>query len=79
MSEPVIHLEGLDVRVGRRSTLSVGMLRVGRGELVGVLGPNGAGKSTLLRCLLGMQDGVAGRVEVLGVPVNGRRAGPMAA
>ena len=79
MSTPMIHLEALGVRTGRRTTLSVETLRIDRGELVGVLGPNGAGKSTLLRCLLGMQDGVAGRIEVLGRAVEAGRAGALAA
>ncbi len=36
------------------------------GELVNVLGPNGAGKSTLFRCLLGLEEGYSGTVEVDG-------------
>ncbi|NLF31142.1 MAG: ABC transporter ATP-binding protein [Planctomycetes bacterium] len=75
MTEAAIQLQTLCVRPGRRVTLSVEALRIGRGERVGVLGPNGAGKSTLLRCLLGMQAGVRGGVEVLGRPLNARAGG----
>lgn len=49
-------------------------LRVARGELVGVVGPSGSGKTTLLRLLTAHAARYAGRVEVLGRPVAGRRA-----
>ncbi|MCK0111166.1 metal ABC transporter ATP-binding protein [Ornithinimicrobium sp. F0845] len=44
-------------------------LTIAPGEVVALLGPNGSGKSTLVRGLLGLNDHVAGRVEVLGTPL----------
>src|SRR6266851_427805 len=49
---PVIELEGLGVRFGKRDILKD--LRVSlSGRTIGLLGPNGAGKSTLIQTLLG--------------------------
>jgi len=42
-------------------------------ELVAVIGPNGSGKSTLLRCLSGLAEPGAGRVELHGRPIQGFR------
>lgn len=70
MSDAAIHLENLGVRAGRRTILSVDMLKVRRGEFLGVLGPNGAGKTTLLRCCLGMMRGYSGQVRVFGREVR---------
>jgi ABC-2 type transport system ATP-binding protein len=38
--------------------------------VTGLLGPSGCGKTTLLRCLVGVQRGITGRVEVLGLPAG---------
>ncbi|MFC3860431.1 ABC transporter ATP-binding protein [Deinococcus antarcticus] len=41
------------------------------GRFSAIIGPNGAGKSTLLRALLGLSPVKAGRVELLGRPLDG--------
>jgi phosphonate transport system ATP-binding protein len=46
-------------------------LHIERGETVSLLGPSGAGKSTLLRCVNGLVQPTAGRVEVDGLAVDG--------
>lgn len=79
MNPVAADLDGLGVRAGRRTLLSVERLRVGGGELLGLLGPNGAGKSTLLRCLLGLQGRVSGRAIVLGQEWAALGAGARAA
>jgi iron complex transport system ATP-binding protein len=43
---------------------------VDQGEFLAVIGPNGAGKSTLLRCLDGIIEPTAGRVEIDGRAVR---------
>ncbi|MDE1898127.1 MAG: ABC transporter ATP-binding protein [Xanthomonadaceae bacterium] len=43
---------------------------VPEGRVVGLLGRNGAGKTTLLRCVLGLSPLDAGRIEVLGEPMD---------
>jgi ABC-2 type transport system ATP-binding protein len=42
------------------------------GSITGFIGANGAGKSTTLRCVLGLIRADAGRVEMLGRPLDAR-------
>lgn len=55
-----------------RRTLAVDdvTLNVGDGEIVGLLGPNGAGKTTVLRCITGIVQMTAGRVEIDGLDLQ---------
>lgn len=63
--DPVIELEGLEVRFGGRPILK--KLRASlTGRSIGLLGPNGAGKSTLLNTLLGFHAPFSGTARVLG-------------
>ncbi len=62
---PVISLEGLTVRLGRRVILDDLRAEL-TGRAVGLLGPNGAGKTTLLRSLLGFFPAAGGCARVLG-------------
>ncbi len=73
-----IEIERLRVVRGRRTLLSVERLAVAPGEVLTVLGPNGAGKSTLLKCLNGLVRPTSGSVRVLGLPVSGPGAAPLA-
>ena len=47
-------------------------LQVERGEFVSVVGPSGGGKTTLLRCIGGLIEPDAGRIEVGGRPADRR-------
>ncbi|SKA82027.1 manganese/iron transport system ATP-binding protein [Paucidesulfovibrio gracilis DSM 16080] len=71
---PVLILEDVAAAYGRHVAMRGVSLRLRRGEFLGVIGPNGAGKTTLLTVLNGLGRIVAGRVEVLGIPVTGRTA-----
>jgi ABC-2 type transport system ATP-binding protein len=67
---PVVELENLKVRLGRREILKGITCRLGvsgTGKAVGLLGPNGAGKSTLIQTLLGFLRPSAGRARILGL------------
>ena len=67
---PVVELENLTVRLGRREILHGISCRLGvsgTGKAVGLLGPNGAGKSTLILTLLGFLKPSAGRARILGL------------
>src|SRR5271154_4538403 len=62
---PVIELQGLSVRFGRREILKALSCSL-RGRAIGLLGPNGAGKSTLINTLLGFNKPSSGSARVLG-------------
>src|SRR5688572_32895033 len=67
---PVVELENLKVKLGRREILHGITCRLGvsgTGKAVGLLGPNGAGKSTLILTLLGFHRPSAGRARILAV------------
>jgi len=67
---PVISLSGVGVKLHRATILREVNLSVGAGEFWGIAGPNGAGKSTLVRLLNGLIPPSAGRVQVLGKPLE---------
>ena len=65
MMDPVIELDGLEVRLGSRTVLK-GLKASLTGRSIGLLGPNGAGKSTLLNTLLGFYKPSAGTARIFG-------------
>jgi ABC-2 type transport system ATP-binding protein len=69
MTQAVIELDNLKVRLGRREILRGITCRLGvsgAGKAIGLLGPNGAGKSTLILTLLGFHKPASGEARVLG-------------
>jgi putative spermidine/putrescine transport system ATP-binding protein len=75
-----VDLTGLVRSYGPIHALDDFSLRLAPGELVALLGPSGCGKTTALRCLAGLEDPDAGRIEVDGkdvtsVPTNKRDFG----
>src|SRR6478736_8491889 len=62
---PVIELDGLEVRFGDRAILK-GLKASLTERAIGLLGPNGAGKSTLINTLLGFHQPSSGTARVLG-------------
>ncbi len=69
MTAPILTTQGLTHAYGDIVALSDVALDVPPGT-VGLVGANGAGKTTLLKIMLGILEPVAGRVEVLGFPVD---------
>jgi ABC-2 type transport system ATP-binding protein len=65
-------VDARDVRVDRggRAVLHGLSFRIERGRITGLLGPSGGGKSTLLRAVVGVQSGVRGSLQVLGLPAG---------
>jgi ABC-2 type transport system ATP-binding protein len=63
--QPVIEINGLSVRLGRREILRDLQTSLSA-RSVGLLGPNGAGKSTLIQTLLGFCPATAGTAAILG-------------
>jgi ABC-2 type transport system ATP-binding protein len=62
---PVIELDGLGVRFGKRDILSDLKCSLS-GRSIGLLGPNGAGKSTLINTLLGFYRPSSGTARIFG-------------
>jgi ABC-2 type transport system ATP-binding protein len=62
---PVIELDGLEVRLGRRTILR-GLDGALTGRCLGLLGPNGAGKTTLIHTLLGFHPPSSGTARIFG-------------
>jgi iron complex transport system ATP-binding protein len=74
---PILAVEGLRFAYAGGPEVLTGVdLTAARGELLCILGPNGSGKSTLLKCLLGLLEPAAGKVELAGKPR--RRYGALA-
>ncbi|WP_377269938.1 ABC transporter ATP-binding protein [Peterkaempfera sp. SMS 1(5)a] len=65
-----VRADGLTVVRGGRTALDGLGFTVARSTVTGLLGPSGSGKSTLMRALVGVQGGVSGTVEVLGLPAG---------
>jgi ABC-2 type transport system ATP-binding protein len=67
--DPVIELDGLEVRLGSRTILKK-LNATLTGRSIGLLGPNGAGKSTLINTLLGFYKPSAGTARIFGRDVH---------
>jgi len=71
MSEPIVALRALGVRIGDTPILRNLTLSLGGGEVVGLIGSNGSGKTTLLRVVATLLPPSRGSGEVLGAPLDG--------
>jgi branched-chain amino acid transport system ATP-binding protein len=74
MTQPLLSVEGLDVRYGPSQALFGVSFDVLPGTVLAVLGVNGAGKSTLARSISGLVPPVAGRVTFDGKDITGLQA-----
>jgi ABC-2 type transport system ATP-binding protein len=69
-AKTAIRAEGVTCRFGPFTAVDNVSLSIGAGEIFGFLGPNGAGKTTFIRVLCGLQEPIAGNVEVAGIDVR---------
>jgi Cu-processing system ATP-binding protein len=67
----VVEASGVTKRFGKLEVLRGVDLEVPPGRITGLVGPNASGKSTFIKALLGLVRPDAGRLIVLGQPVNG--------
>src|SRR5437867_13362776 len=69
----MLTLADVDVFVQASHILRSVSLEVGARDVVCLVGRNGAGKTTTLRTIMGYLRPRAGRVELRGRPIHGRR------
>jgi len=67
MTEPLITVTGLSMGWGEVVLLKDSSFVVERGDVFAILGTSGCGKSTLLRYLIGLDQALAGTIEIAGV------------
>jgi len=72
-ADPLLEVDGLEVRYGAVPAVRGVDLEVQRGEIVGVIGPNGAGKSTTLLAVMGAVAAARGDIRLEGRSIAGRR------
>ena len=51
MAAPILRIENVSKRYGKKDVLKGASLEVNKGDLKILIGPSGAGKSTLLQCI----------------------------
>ncbi|MBQ6586951.1 MAG: ABC transporter ATP-binding protein [Coriobacteriales bacterium] len=66
-----IDVQNLSFAYGKHQVLYDISFQIPDGCLVNVLGPNGVGKSTLFKCILGLNAGYKGRIQVNGKDLKG--------
>ena len=68
-AEIAVQLDGVTVRLGKRTVLNDINVEFKLGDITGILGPNGAGKTNLLHTITGLRRLQSGRATVLGQPI----------
>ena len=67
---PVLSIEGLTKRYGRRAVVDDLTVELPAGVVAGFIGPNGAGKTTTMAMILGLVRPTGGQGTVLGEPLR---------
>ncbi len=70
MAAPAVSVRGIVNQFGDHRVHDGLDLEVRRSEILSIVGGSGSGKSVLLRSMLGLQVPRAGRIEVLGMPIE---------
>ena len=76
---PKIALKGLRKRFGAKHVLNGVDLNIRAGESMVIIGGSGTGKSVMIKCILGLIQADAGRIEVDGVDVTHLKGRALAA
>jgi len=66
----LIKASGLTFSYGGTPILLDVSLTIREGDFLAIIGPNGSGKTTLVKVLLGLLRPSAGRVEIMGLPLD---------
>ena len=70
MSEPVLSVRNMTVKLGHLTILQNVNMDVEKGDVVGIVGPNGGGKTTLLNAVLGNIPLTSGEVFLFGKKIE---------
>ncbi len=70
MTDTMLQISDLTVRLAGKHVLERFSLAVGSGEQVLVTAPSGTGKTTLLRCILGFLSPQNGTIALQGMPID---------
>jgi len=71
--EPLLRLDGLEVRYGDTEAVHGLDLEAREGEVLGLIGPDGAGKTSTLRVLAGLLRPSGGGAHAFGLPIWAHR------
>ncbi len=74
MTEPLLHVSGLQRRFGGLRAVDGLSLDIHPGEIVGLLGPNGSGKTTAINLISGVIAPDHGSIRLEGVELAGKPA-----
>ena len=69
----MLTIDALEAGYGEARVLRGLDLTVGQGEILALLGRNGMGKTTLMRAIMGLLPVRAGRIDVAGQDITGRK------
>jgi ABC-type sugar transport system ATPase subunit len=75
MDEPAISLKHISMLFPGVRALDDVNVDIRKGEIHAIIGENGAGKSTLIKILAGVQEAIAGEIELFGKKVYFRNPG----
>ena len=68
--DPVLRVENLSKKFGKRLVLNNVSFSIAKGEIVGFVGPNGAGKTTVMKCCMGLLKQLSGEILICGKSVR---------
>jgi Cu-processing system ATP-binding protein len=71
VGKPMIQIDGIEKRFGKRDVLRGLNLPIARQEITAILGHNGSGKTTLIKCILGLVQPTGGRIFLDGQKLDG--------
>jgi ABC-2 type transport system ATP-binding protein len=70
MEQPIVKLQNVTKKIGKRTIIDQLTLDVPLGEVFGFLGPNGSGKTTTIRMMVGLMSLTAGEIMIGGFSIK---------
>ncbi|WP_042165841.1 ABC transporter ATP-binding protein [Paenibacillus gorillae] len=70
MSQPIVQLQNVTKRIGKKTIINDLSLDLPVGEVFGFLGPNGAGKTTTIRMMVGLMSLTGGEIKIDGYSIT---------